>query len=151
LENEEGLWQKIVRKKYLSEEAVGSVIHKLDDSPIWSDLLKIKHIYVKGRTMLVKNGRNTSFWLDTWIYDKPLCLLFPVLFELCQSKNISVHQFLSCQGQISFRRWLTPLLFQQWLGIVDFAYQYNFKNTSDIPLWKWIRVNSSLQNLYMNS
>ena len=111
LEAENGLWQQIVRQKYLSSDNVGSVKHRLDDSPMWSDLLKVKSIYLKGRSMLVKNGKATSFWLDTWIHNKPLCLMYPVLFDMCLDKQISVQHFLVHHGQLNFNRWLTPLLF----------------------------------------
>ena len=77
LEMENGLWQEIIKGKYLHNDTVGSVKHRMDDSPIWRDLLKIKHIYLKGRIMKVKNGKCTSFWTDTWLCDKPLCSLSP--------------------------------------------------------------------------
>jgi len=111
LEAENRLWQQIVRQKYLSSDNVGSVKHRLDDSPMWSDLLKVKSIYLKGRSMLVKNGKATSFWLDTWIHNKPLCLMYHVLFDMCLDKQISVQHFLVHHGQLNFSRWLTPLLF----------------------------------------
>ena len=47
LEAENGIWQQIVTKKYMSRDTVGSVRHKIDDSSIWSDLLKVKSIYLK--------------------------------------------------------------------------------------------------------
>ena len=47
LEAENGIWLQIVTKKYMSRDTVGSVRHKIDDSSIWSDLLKVKSIYLK--------------------------------------------------------------------------------------------------------
>jgi hypothetical protein len=137
LEKEDGLWQEIIKSKYLRRGTVGSVTHKIGDSPVWKDLLKVKNIYLKGRTVNVRNGRGTSFWTDTWLNDKPLCYLFPILFSLCADKNISVYQFLLQQGQINFDRWLSPLLFEQWLGVVDTVYHYPFVDASDIPRWRW--------------
>ena len=118
---------------------MGTVKHKLDDSPMWRDLLKIKSLYLKGRTMTAKDGKATSFWLDTWILDRPLCSLYPVLFDMCLDKHISVHQFLVLHGQISFNRWLNPLLFEQWMSVVGIVYQHHFEDTKDIPVWKWTK------------
>ena len=87
--------------------------------------------------MIVKNGKATSFWLDTWIHNKPLCILYPVLFDLCLDKHISVHQFLARQGQLEFNRWLNPLLFEQWLSVIDTIYHHNFSATTDTHAWKW--------------
>ena len=61
LENGDGLWQKLIKGKYLYQEVVGTVTHRLDDSPVWNDLLKVRHIYLKGRKIKVKNGKGTSF------------------------------------------------------------------------------------------
>jgi hypothetical protein len=56
LEKEEGLWQQIVRFKYMSNKSIHEVSHKLDDSPMWFDLLKIKHIYLRGGGYLLRMG-----------------------------------------------------------------------------------------------
>ena len=37
---EDGLWQELLVKKYLKGNPISVVKHKLDDSPIWTDLLK---------------------------------------------------------------------------------------------------------------
>ena len=65
LETEDGLWQRIVKAKYLSSSSpIGAVKHRLYDSPLWSDLLKIRHIYMKkglSRSIMVNQccfGKN---------------------------------------------------------------------------------------------
>ena len=96
LQYEEGLWQSIIRAKYMrGGRLIGAVKHKIDDPPVWSDLLKVKYMYLSNRKIKVKNGLSTLFWEDPWINDKPLCLLHPVLYELCTDKLVSVHFFLS--------------------------------------------------------
>jgi len=136
IEFEEGLWQDVVRTKYQQGESVGFVKHR--DSLVWADLIKIKHIYLEGRVMKTRNGKQTFFWFDKWLLDKPLCFL-PVLFDICQSKNIFVRDFLRCQGQLEFSRWLNPVLFAQWLEVVDSVYHYNFENGKDTPMWRWTK------------
>jgi len=138
-EFEEGLWQDIVRKKYLQGSLVGSVNHRLDDSHVWTDLLKVKHIYLEGRVMKTGQGKHTSFWFDKWLTDKPLCLMYPVLFYLCQEKTISVHEFLRSHGDLRFSRWLNPILFEQWLTIVDSVYNHDFETGKDVPMWRWTK------------
>jgi hypothetical protein len=56
LDNESGIWQHIIKAKYLRKSEVRNVSHKLDNSPVWADLLKIKHFYLKGRISKVPNG-----------------------------------------------------------------------------------------------
>jgi len=46
LEHDDGLWQQIVKFKYMQNKSIHDVGHKLHDSPVWSDLLKVKDIYL---------------------------------------------------------------------------------------------------------
>ena len=89
LEQDSGLWQDLVTYKYFWRDNVRFVKHKQTDSPIWTDLLKVKHIYLQGRKMIVKNGKSTSVWRDIWLYNDPLCTLFPDLFKLWATEHIS--------------------------------------------------------------
>ena len=93
--------------------------------------------YLTGRSLMVKNGKSTSFWLDSWLAGKPLCISHPVLFDMCLDKYISVYHVLTQQGQIQFRRWLPPLLFEQWINLLNKVYYHPFMNSKDIPIWKW--------------
>jgi hypothetical protein len=104
LENEEGLWQDLIKAKNLQNARVGNVSHKMGSSPVWTDLLKIKPIYLRGRQIITKNGKHTLFWKDSWLGDKPICVQAPVLFDWCEDKDINVCQFLSKGGQLLFNR-----------------------------------------------
>jgi hypothetical protein len=47
LENEEGLWQEIVRKQYRPFEGISQVKQKQNNSTVCNDLIKVKDIYLK--------------------------------------------------------------------------------------------------------
>lgn len=113
LDTETGIWQDIVKAKYLSKCAIGNVQHRLGDSPAWSDLMKIKKIYLRGREIMVRNGKNSLLWTDPWLEGKPLCAQYPIHYELCEDKNITVRDFWDKNGVISFRRWLPDYLHEQ--------------------------------------
>ena len=50
-------WVKIYKsKKKGGNKTVGSVKPRRNDSPIWSGLLKIKHIYPKGEENEINSG-----------------------------------------------------------------------------------------------
>jgi hypothetical protein len=66
VENGPGIWQDIIKKKYLKKGPIAFLIKSPKNSPIWNDLLKVKHIYLRGRSMVVDNGKSTSFWHDRW-------------------------------------------------------------------------------------
>jgi len=54
LERDEGLWQDIVRHKYLRNNSIHSVSHRLTNSAVWYDLLKVKDYYLFGRGICTK-------------------------------------------------------------------------------------------------
>lgn len=61
IDKEQGLWQRIIKFKYLTHASITSVNHKASDSPVWADLLKIRNIYLQGRKMIIGNGEKTLF------------------------------------------------------------------------------------------
>jgi hypothetical protein len=76
-----------VKLKYVKSSPVCLIPNRLNDSPIWKDLMKIRHIYLRGREYKVNNGRKVSFWLDPWLEDIPLCQIYPLLYELSLNQN----------------------------------------------------------------
>jgi hypothetical protein len=92
LENENRLWQDIVKIKYVKNSPTCSIPFRLTDSRVWSDLLKVRHIYLHGRVFKINNGNMVSFWLDTWMGDAPICQSYPVLFELAMNKKCPVSE-----------------------------------------------------------
>jgi hypothetical protein len=135
LGREEGIWQDIVKARYLRKSEVGTVTHR-DDSPVWADLLKVKNIYLQGRRVKVKNGKTTSFWTDSWREEGPLCTKYPILYELCTEKNISVNAFYEKGGAISFRRWLPAILHSQWESVCEAVLSSSLGKGGDEWIWK---------------
>jgi hypothetical protein len=87
----------------------------LGDSPVWADLLKVKNIYLKGREVIVKNGKSVVLWTDKWSPSGPICVKAPILFELSTEKDVTIGEFHSRGGSMGFRRWLPNFLYDQWL------------------------------------
>jgi hypothetical protein len=81
---------------------------------------------MRGRKITTRNGRQTLFWKDAWLYDKPICVIAPVLYEWCSDKNLTVNHFLSRDGPIDFDRWL------QWMEIVNKTYNFSYENEEDV-------------------
>lgn len=80
---------------------------------MWADLLKVKNIYLQGRAVSISDETKARFWHDPWLFSEPIASLAPVLFALCENKDIFVAQAL--QGtSITFRRWLHLELWLEW-------------------------------------
>ena len=70
----------------------------------------------------------------------------PVFYDLRNDMFIVVHQTLSAGGQLKFRRWLPPVLFENWMNILELVNAYDFDNIEDVVTWKWCKLESSLLN-----
>jgi hypothetical protein len=55
LETGDGLWRDIVKVKYIRDYPTCLIPNKINDSPIWSDLLKVRHIYLTRRGIKINN------------------------------------------------------------------------------------------------
>ncbi|RCV43121.1 hypothetical protein SETIT_9G269800v2 [Setaria italica] len=82
IENGEGLWQEIFKKKYKIEGGISHLKSNQNNSPVWSDLLKVKYPYLKGRIIKIGNGLDTDFWNDPWCGVVPLRDKFQELFDI---------------------------------------------------------------------
>jgi hypothetical protein len=54
--NEDGLWQRILRNKYVSKHTIGSVERKPGDSHFWSELMKVKEKFIRFNSFQLNNG-----------------------------------------------------------------------------------------------
>jgi hypothetical protein len=71
------------------------------------------------------------------LYDKPLNVLFPDLFKLCEKQNISVQQ-VKCDIQlVSFTRWLVSDLQDDWLKFFSDLDIINISDGKDKVTWKF--------------
>jgi hypothetical protein len=53
-------------------------------------MIKIKNLYMSGRTVKIGNGESTDFWLDAWCGNTTLKEKFSDLFEISNEQNISI-------------------------------------------------------------
>uniref|UniRef100_A0A0A8XWS4 Uncharacterized protein n=1 Tax=Arundo donax TaxID=35708 RepID=A0A0A8XWS4_ARUDO len=110
LEKSEGIWQEIVRKKYVGNKCISQIKHKATDSPVWSDLLKVRKLYLRGRVMLLGNGTNIDFWNDIWCKNITLCEKFAELFQVNHNQQMSVAYLANKNWHLDLRRWPDELI-----------------------------------------
>lgn len=137
LENEEGLWQMIVKYKYLRGKPICAVKSRNDDSPVWSDLLKIRHLYLIGRTCKVNNSGKTRFWLDKWLEDQLLYLVYPTLFACCTNHDILVKEVREDGWVIHFTSQLPIICHGIWYDLARKLNLVNYNENEDEIRWQW--------------
>lgn len=62
IENSNGLWQKIIKEKYIKGKPLISVRQKQDDSHFWKKIPSLRDVFYRHCKIIVGNGRKTSFW-----------------------------------------------------------------------------------------
>jgi hypothetical protein len=84
--NEEGVWQDVVRRKYLKEKTLCQVTRKPGDSQFWAGLMEVKDQFLARGSFTVKDGSQTSFWGDFWLGNKRLKDEYPCLYRIVRKK-----------------------------------------------------------------
>ena len=56
LETKNGLWQDIIKARYLRRDTIASVKGKTSDSPCWKAIMKVKDLYMAGRRVVIQSG-----------------------------------------------------------------------------------------------
>lgn len=70
LGNEVGLWQEILKKKYLNNKSIAQVTRKLGNSHFWYGLVEVSKCFNKFCKRMVENGEETIFWEYGWMGNK---------------------------------------------------------------------------------
>jgi hypothetical protein len=128
---------RVVRIKYIKNTPICLIKLKYNDSPVWCDLLRVRHIYLKDREFMVKNGKLASFWVDSWLDEKPLCLTYPMLYELCTNKNCSVYQVKQQGWVLEFSIRLLNIIRNQWYELAHKLNQVILGEENDVVMWRW--------------
>jgi hypothetical protein len=70
--HEQGIWQDLLRRKYIHGKAIQQVQRKQGDSQFCTGLIKVKDIFLRFGTFHLNNGVNIRFWEDIWNGNNPL-------------------------------------------------------------------------------
>nr|GEV91024.1 RNA-directed DNA polymerase, eukaryota, reverse transcriptase zinc-binding domain protein [Tanacetum cinerariifolium] len=107
------------------------------NSSLWAKV--IKAIYGEDGgvdSMKIGNGDTVSFWKDDWQGEGALKILFPRLFALENSKDVTVNEKLRDSSLLfSFRRNTRGTESAQYNGLVDLVSTININPSED--RWNW--------------
>lgn len=137
LDTGEGLWQDIVRNKYLKKSSVACVKQKFSDSPAWKNLLKIKDYYMAGRSVIIKSGDVARIWHDPIAGQPPLKVTYPELFSISNFPDDTIAQFRDRGLEGVFRRRLSGPLATQFGGFVKMIEETHFPDEKDKIEWAY--------------
>jgi hypothetical protein len=59
--NEDGMWQQLLKNKYLGVKSLTQISRRPGDSQFWSDLMNTKDQFLRWGHFEVRNGQTTRF------------------------------------------------------------------------------------------
>ena len=105
--SEEGIWQTLVRRKYVGEKAVSQVVWKPGDSHFWAGLMATKKYFFPHASFSIKNGSEIRFWEDRWLGQTTLREQYPALYNVVRYKGDTLAKVMGTSPpNVSFRRTL---------------------------------------------
>jgi hypothetical protein len=70
--NEDGMWQQLLKNKYLGDKSLTQISRRPGDSHFWSGLMAIKDQFLRWGHFQVRDGQATRFWKDKWLTSRSL-------------------------------------------------------------------------------
>jgi hypothetical protein len=150
--NEQGVWQELIKNKYLHSKSLSQVKAKPMDSPFWRGLMKSKDDFFKRGSFTVGNGEETRFWEDTWLGNTPLSQQYPSLYNIVQRKQVSVaHVMSQVPLNIGFRQALAGNREDRWTHLCSRLVNVNLTAQPDVFIWKLTTSGIfSVKSLYLD-
>jgi hypothetical protein len=146
--DKDGLWQQVLKKKYLKGRTLSQVVKKKGDSHFWAGLMEVKDLVLQRGRFRVHDGSQTRFWEELWLGKEPLMVRYPSLYRIVRKKNLSVAQVLSTTPlNVSFRRALVGDNWAKWLELVGDVLWVNLNDRKDSFFWMANKT-FSVKNMY---
>jgi len=98
--------------------------------------MKIKEEILACGSFEIKDGKQTRFWEDTWMGQRPFKDQYPRIYNIARRPHASVASVLSSEPlNISFRRALVDEKLQEWLDLVAKITNINLVEGRDHFKW----------------
>ena len=133
---EDGVWQTILRNKYLGQKAVSQAYWKPGDSHFWAGLMAAKKQLFRFGSFAIKDGSEIRFSEDIWLGNASLREQYPALYNIARDKNNTIAQVLSSSPpNISFRRDLVGARLMSWHNLLSRLDLINLTQGRDVFRW----------------
>jgi hypothetical protein len=81
--SEDGVWQTILRRKYVGSK----VIWKSLDSHLWASIIATKNHFFPFGSFSIKDGSKIRFWEEKWLGNTTLRERYPALYRIVHHKG----------------------------------------------------------------
>jgi len=131
--NKEGIWQNLLRNKYLKNQTIAQVEKK---AGFWVGLMKVKDNFLSYVSFHLNDGNYIKFWEDKWLGNHTLREQYPALFNIVRKKHATVASlFDRVHLNVSFRRTLTGHTLTLWHDLVARISHVHLNDNVDVFRW----------------
>jgi hypothetical protein len=85
---EDGVWQTLLKRKYIGSKALSQVILKPRDSHFWASMMASKKFFFCYGTFSINDRSAIRFWKDIWLDNVLLRDQYPTLYSIVCYKVI---------------------------------------------------------------
>jgi hypothetical protein len=112
---EDGVWQTLLKRKYIGSKALSQVFWKPGDSHFLAGLMASKKFFFPHGTFSINDGSQIRFWEDTWLDNVPLRDQYPALYSIVRYKSDTIAKVMATSPPaVSFRRDLLGNRLNAW-------------------------------------
>jgi len=130
--NEDGIWQELIRNKYIKNKTLSQVTKKPGDSHFWMGLMGVKEQFLRLGRFKVSDGSQIRFWEDRWLGRVLLKEVYPSLYKVARRKQSTVAEVLrSVPINITFRRALVGNKLLDWRDLIGRIASINLQDGRD--------------------
>jgi hypothetical protein len=116
---EDGIWQTILRRKYIGSKTLSQVVWKPGDSHFWAGLMATKNVFFRHGTFSIKNGAQIRFWEDAWLDNAPLSEQYPALYRIARRQGDTIATVMATSPpNVTFRRVLLGQRLVAWNNLI---------------------------------
>jgi hypothetical protein len=102
---EDGVWQNLLRRKYVGSKAISQVSWKPGDSHFWAGIMATKKHFFPYGSFSIMDGSEIRFWEDKWLGTTTLREKYPALYRIVRHKDVTLQDVMETSPpSMTFRR-----------------------------------------------
>jgi hypothetical protein len=148
--SEEGIWQTILKRKYVGSKALSQVVWRPGDSHFWAGLMASKKYFFPYISFSIKDGSQIRFWEDKWLVNTTLREQYPALYSIVHHKSDTIATVMqdSPANMASRRDLLGPRL-ESWNTLLHRLEGVQLTQGPDVVRWSLIESGKfSVDSMY---
>jgi hypothetical protein len=134
---EDGVWQTLLRRKYVGSKAISQVVWNPGDSHFWAGLMTVKKHFFPHGSFSIKDGSEIRFWEDIWLGTTPLRNQYPSLYAIVRPKDETLAKVMETSPPtMAFRRDLNGPRLALWNDLLQRLASVQLVQGPDEFIWK---------------